>query len=107
MVCFDSFFNNPGVYEIEMGTPMKKVLYEIGGGFKEDVKALQIGGPLGGVVPIQEVEKLNLDFQEFTAAGFMLGHASIVSIPKDFPMVEYIHHLFEFTAEESLSLIHI
>ena len=101
LVCFDSFFNNPGVYEIEMGTPMKKVLYEIGGGFKEDVKALQIGGPLGGVVPIQEVEKLNLDFQEFTTAGFMLGHASIVSIPKDFPMVEYIHHLFEFTAEES------
>ena len=77
------------------------VLYEFGGGFKEDVKALQIGGPLGGVVPIQEVEKLNLDFQEFTTAGFMLGHASIVSIPKDFPMVEYIHHLFEFTAEES------
>ena len=101
LVCFDSFFKNPGVYEIEMGTPMKKVLYEIGGGFKEDVKALQIGGPLGGVVPIQEAEKLNLDFQEFTAAGFMLGHASIVSIPKDFPMVEYIHHLFEFTAEES------
>ena len=101
LVCFDSFFNNRGVYEIEMGTPMKKVLYDIGGGFKEEVKALQIGGPLGGVVPIKEVEKLNLDFQEFTSAGFMLGHASIVSIPKDFPMVEYIHHLFEFTAEES------
>ena len=31
----------------------------------------------------------------------MLGHASIVSIPKDFPMTEYIHHLFEFSAEES------
>ena len=101
LVCFDSFFNNPGVYEIEMGTPMKKVLYDIGGGFKEDIKALQIGGPLGGVIPITEAEKLNLDFQEFTTAGFMLGHASIVSIPKDFPMVEYIHHLFEFTAEES------
>ena len=101
LVCFDSFFNNPGVYEIEMGTPMKKVLYDIGGGFKEDIKALQIGGPLGGVIPIKEAEKLNLDFQEFTSAGFMLGHASIVSIPKDFPMVEYIHHLFEFTAEES------
>ena len=101
LVCFDSFFNNPGVYEIEMGTPMKKVLYDIGGGFKEPIKALQIGGPLGGVIPISEAEKLNLDFQEFTTAGFMLGHASIVSIPKDFPMVEYIHHLFEFTAEES------
>tara|TARA_B100000131_G_scaffold319072_1_gene364209 strand:+ start:890 stop:2548 length:1659 start_codon:yes stop_codon:yes gene_type:complete len=101
LVCFDSFFNNPGVYEIDMCTPMKKIINGIGGGFKEPVKALQIGGPLGGVIPINEVEKLNLDFQEFTSAGFMLGHASIVSIPKNFSMVEYIHHLFEFSAEES------
>jgi NADH-quinone oxidoreductase subunit F len=101
LVCFDSFFNNPGVYEVDMCTPMKKVINEIGGGFKEPIKALQIGGPLGGVVPIKEVEKLNLDFQEFAEAGFMLGHGSIVSIPKDFSMVKYIHHLFEFSAEES------
>ena len=101
LVCFDSFFNNPGVYEVDMCTPMKKIINDIGGGFKEPVKALQIGGPLGGVVPIEEVEKLNLDFQEFTNAGFMLGHGGIVSIPKDFSMVRYIHHLFEFSAEES------
>ena len=101
LVCLDSFFNNPGVYEIDMGTPIKNIFNDIGGGFQEAVKALQIGGPLGGVVPLTEAEKLNLDFQEFTEAGFMLGHGSIVSIPKDFPMVEYIHHLFEFSAEES------
>jgi NADH-quinone oxidoreductase subunit F len=101
LVCFDSFFNNPGIYEIDMCTPMKKVINEIGGGFKEPIKALQIGGPLGGVVPLEIAEKLNLDFQEFTNAGFMLGHGSIVSIPKNFKMIEYIHHLFEFTAEES------
>ena len=101
LVCLDSFFKNPGVYEIDMGTSMKKIFNEIGGGFKEPIKALQVGGPLGGVIPIAEAEKLNLDFQEFSAAGFMLGHASIVSIPKNFPMVEYIHHLFEFSAEES------
>ena len=101
LVCLDSFFNNPGVYEIDMGTPIKNIFNDIGGGFKEAVKALQIGGPLGGVVPLTEAEKLNLDFQEFTEAGFTLGHGSVVSIPKDFPMVEYIHHLFEFSAEES------
>ena len=101
LVCLDSFFNNPGVYEIDMGTPIKNIFNDIGGGFKEAVKALQIGGPLGGVVPLTEAEKLNLDFQEFREAGFMLGHGSIVSIPKDFPMVDYIHHLFEFSAEES------
>ena len=101
LVCLDSFFNKPGVYEIDMGTPMKKTFYEMGGGLKEPVKAFQIGGPLGGVVPLKEIENLNLDFQEFTTAGFMLGHASVVSIPKKFNMVDYIHHLFEFTAEES------
>jgi len=101
LVCLDSFFKNPGVYEIDMGTPMKKIFNEIGGGYKEPVKAFQIGGPLGGVVPLSEIDNLNLDFQEFSVKGFMLGHASVVSIPKDFPMVEYIHHLFEFSAEES------
>jgi NADH-quinone oxidoreductase subunit F len=101
LVCLDSFFNNPGIYEIEMGTPMKKIFEKIGGGYKKPVKAFQIGGPLGGVVPLSEIDNLNLDFQEFTAKGFMLGHASVVSIPKDFPMTKYIHHLFEFSAEES------
>ena len=101
LVCLDSFFNNPGVYEVDMGTPMKKIFNEIGGGYKEPVKAFQVGGPLGGVVPLSEIDNLNLDFQEFTAKGFMLGHASVVSIPKDFSMSEYIHHLFEFSAEES------
>ena len=101
LVCLDSLFKNPGVYEMDMGTPMKKIIYDIGGGFIEPVKALQVGGPLGGVIPIEEVEKLNLDFQEFTKAGFMLGHGSIVSIPKSFNMIEYIHHLFKFSAEES------
>jgi len=101
LVCLDSFFNKPGVYEIDMGTPMSKIFNEIGGGYKEEIKAFQIGGPLGGVVPMEEINNLNLDFQEFTKKGFMLGHASVVSIPKDFPMIEYIHHLFEFSAEES------
>jgi NADH-quinone oxidoreductase subunit F len=101
LVCLDSFFKNPGVYEIDMGTSMKKIFNEIGGGFKEPVKALQVGGPLGGVIPLEIAESLNLDFQEFTKAGFMLGHASVVSIPSHFKMFDYIHHLFEFTAEES------
>ena len=101
LVCLDSLFKNPGVYEIDMGTPMKKIIYDIGGGFIKPIKALQVGGPLGGVIPIKEVEKLNLDFQEFTKAGCMLGHGSIVSIPEDFNMIKYIHHLFKFSAEES------
>jgi len=101
LVCLDSLFKKPGVYEIDMGTPMKKIIHEIGEGFVQPVKALQVGGPLGGVIPIKEVEKLNLDFQEFTKAGFMLGHGSVVSIPETFSMVRYIHHLFQFSSDES------
>ena len=101
LVCLDSLFKKPGVYEIDMGTSMKKIINEVGGGFIQPVKALQVGGPLGGVIPIKEVEKLNLDFEQFTKAGFMLGHGSIVSIPENFSMVKYIHHLFQFTSDES------
>jgi len=101
LVCLDSLFKKPGVYEIDMGTPMKKIVHEIGEGFVQPVKALQVGGPLGGVIPVKEMEKLNLDFQEFTKAGFMLGHGSIVSIPETFSMVKYIHHLFKFSSNES------
>ena len=101
LVCLDGLFKKPGVYEIEMGTPIKKIIYDVGGGFITKVKALQVGGPLGGVIPIKEIEKLSLDFQEFMQAGFMLGHGSIVSIPETFSMVKYIHHLFKFSSDES------
>jgi len=101
LVCLDSFFNKPGMYEIEMGTPLKTILEDFGGGFKSPVKALHIGGPLGGIVPIHKIDDLELDFESFQKEGFLLGHASVVSIPQDFPMLEYIEHLFDFTAVES------
>lgn len=101
LICLDSFFKNPGVYEIDMGVRLKDVIYNIGGGFKTDVKALQIGGPLGGIVPITKINDLNLDFESFSENGFMLGHASFVSIPENFKIIEYMKHLFDFTEKES------
>ncbi|RPD93036.1 formate dehydrogenase [Aureibaculum marinum] len=101
MVSLDSYFNRPGMYEIEMGTPLKSVIEEYGKGFKSEIKALQIGGPLGGIVPIHKVKDLTLDFESFTNHGFLLGHASIVSIPNHFPIIKFIEHLLEFTADES------
>jgi NADH-quinone oxidoreductase subunit F len=101
LVCLDSFFKNPGIYEVEMGTPLKKIIHELGGGFKEPVKAMQIGGPLGGIVPISKIEALSIDFESFAQQGFLLGHASIVCIPEKFPMMNYLEHLFEFASYES------
>jgi len=101
LICLDSFFNAPGIYEVEMGTPLAFIVNELGGGFKEPVKAMQIGGPLGGVIPVSRIKDLTVDFESFAQNGFMLGHASIVCIPEKFPMIKYIEHLFEFAAYES------
>jgi len=101
LVCLDSFFNSPGIYEVEMGTPLTTVINELGGGFKEPIKAMQIGGPLGGIVPIEKIDKLSIDFESFAKEGFLLGHASIVCIPESFPMMDYLEHLMDFAQAES------
>ena len=101
LVCLDHLFNNPGVYEIEMGTPLATVVHELGGGFKKPVKAMQIGGPLGGLVPVHKIDDLSLDFESFANNGFLLGHASIVCIPESFPIIKFIEHLFDFASYES------
>ncbi|OFZ60558.1 MAG: formate dehydrogenase [Bacteroidetes bacterium RIFCSPHIGHO2_02_FULL_44_7] len=101
LVCLDSFFNNPGVYEVEMGTPLSIIFENLGGGFKRPVKAMQIGGPLGGLVPVSKIGALTLDFESFAQNGFLLGHASVVCIPEEFPMMQFLEHLFDFASYES------
>lgn len=101
LLSLDSHFRKPGIFEVAMGTPLSKVIYDLAGGFKNPVKAVQIGGPLGGLVPLDKIESLTVDFESFKSAGFLLGHAGIVSIPTAMPMIEYIEHLFQFTADES------
>ncbi|MDQ3141512.1 MAG: NAD(P)H-dependent oxidoreductase subunit E [Bacteroidota bacterium] len=101
LVSLDGAFNTPGVYEVDMGTSLNIVIYELGGGFKRKVKAIHIGGPLGGLVPIFKIDELSIDFESFAGKGFMLGHASMVSVPEEFPMIKYLEHLFAFTAHES------
>ena len=101
LVSLDGFFNRPGIYEVEMGTPLSVVVNELGKGFKSDVKAMHIGGPLGGLVPVTKLNDLTMDFESFAANKFLLGHASIVCLPHDYPIIDYIEHLFQFTAHES------
>ncbi len=101
LISLDGYFNNPGLYEVDLGTPISFIIDKIGGGFNDDIKALQIGGPLGGIVPVDILKTLTLDFEAFSEGGFLLGHASFVCIPKSFSAVEYAKHLFAFTAHES------
>ena len=101
LISLDGHFNNPGLYEVDLGTSLEFIIDNIGGGFNEDIKAIQIGGPLGGIVPVDILKTLTLDFEVFAEAGFLLGHASFVCIPRSFSAVEYAKHLFAFTAHES------
>jgi NADH:ubiquinone oxidoreductase subunit F (NADH-binding)/NADH:ubiquinone oxidoreductase subunit E len=101
LVSLDGNFNNPGIYEVDMGTPLSVVINQLGGGFNKPIKAMHIGGPLGGLVPVSKIENLSVDFDSFAKEGFLLGHASVVCIPQDFPLIKYIEHLFKFTAHES------
>ena len=101
LISLDGHFNNPGLYEVDLGTSLEFIIDNIGGGFNEDIKAIQIGGPLGGIVPVDILRTLTLDFEVFAEAGFLLGHASFVCIPRSFSAVEYAKHLFAFTAHES------
>ena len=101
LISLDGHFNNPGLYEVDLGTSLGTIIDDIGGGFNEDIKAIQIGGPLGGIVPVDILRSLTLDFEVFAEAGFLLGHASFVCIPRSFSAVEYAKHLFAFTAHES------
>ena len=101
LVSLDGFFNRPGIYEVDMGTPLSTVVNELGQGFKSTIKAMHIGGPLGGLVPVEKINSLTVDFESFSQNGFLLGHASVVCLPDSYPVISYINHLFKFTAHES------
>lgn len=100
LLSLDSIFNRPGIYEVAMGEKLQDVI-ESAGGFAQPVKALHIGGPLGGLVPAEKFADLTIDFESFNEQGFLLGHASVIGIPEKQNIAEYIHHLFDFTAAES------
>ncbi|MGI9455356.1 MAG: NADH-ubiquinone oxidoreductase-F iron-sulfur binding region domain-containing protein [Aeoliella sp.] len=101
LASLDSAFNRPGIYEVPMGTPLQVLVEELGQGFSRPTKAIQVGGPLGGIVPCTKIGELTFDFESFQNAGFLLGHAGIIGIPEEMPMIEYMKHLLHFCAVES------
>lgn len=101
LISLDGYFNRPGIYEVDMGTPLSYVVETLGQGFRTKIKAMHIGGPLGGLVPVHKIGDLSIDFETFAQQGFLLGHASVVCIPEAYPIRQYMEHLFQFTAHES------
>jgi formate dehydrogenase iron-sulfur subunit len=92
----------PGVYEVELGMTLREVIFDLAGGMEDGqvLKAVQVGGPLGGLLP-ESLLDTPLEFEAMTAAGALLGHGGIVVYSEDDDLVKIGRGLFHFCAVES------
>lgn len=93
---------NTGLIEVPMGTTLREIVYEIGGGVKGDVpfKAVQIGGPSGGCLVTSNLN-VNLDFDSLKKLGAMIGSGGLVVMDENTCMVEVARFFMNFTQNES------
>lgn len=91
-----------GLAEVPMGLPLRKLVYEVGGGIRGDkaLKAVQTGGPSGGCVPEHKMD-LPLDYESLTQVGSMLGSGGLIVMDEDTCMVDVARYFLTFTQEES------
>jgi len=93
---------NTGLIEVPMGTPLREVIFDIGGGMRDGkgFKAVQIGGPSGGCLTAKDLD-LPLDFDSLKKAGAMIGSGGLVVMDEDTCMVEVARFFMNFTQNES------
>lgn len=100
-VSINERFVRPGLYEVPLGTSLRRILLEIGGGLKSGpIKAVQVGGPLGGILPGSMLD-VPLGFEELDAASALLGHGGIVAWDGTVDARDIAIHLFDFCDAES------
>jgi len=94
--------NNTGLVEVPMGTPLKGIIYDIGGGILEgkNFKAVQTGGPSGGCIP-EELLDLPVDFERLTETGSMMGSGGMIVMDEDTCMVDVARYFLDFLQHES------
>lgn len=94
--------NNVGLIEVPMGTTLREVIYEIGGGIKDGkkFKAVQTGGPSGGCLTEKHLD-LPIDYDSLIAAGSMMGSGGMIVMDEDDCMVSIAKFYLDFTVEES------
>jgi NADH-quinone oxidoreductase subunit F len=93
---------NTGLVEVPMGTTLRQVIFDVGGGIPKGkkFKAVQIGGPSGGCLPESALD-LPIDFDSLQDAGAMMGSGGMVVLDEDDCMVEIARYFLEFTQRES------
>ncbi|WP_028309735.1 NADH-quinone oxidoreductase subunit NuoF [Desulfitibacter alkalitolerans] len=94
--------NNTGLVEVPMGISIRKIIFDIGGGIKDNgqFKAVQIGGPSGGCIP-SELLDLPVDYDSLTQAGAMMGSGGLVIMDEKTCMVDLSRFFLNFTQKES------
>ena len=94
--------NNTGLVEVPMGITLREIIYDIGGGIPggKKFKAVQIGGPSGGVVPNALLD-LPIDYERLTEVGAMMGSGGMVVMDEDTCMVDIAKYFLTFTNDES------
>jgi len=94
--------NNTGLIEVPMGTTLREIIFDIGGGIKggKKFKAVQIGGPSGGCLTEEHLD-MPLDFDSLSKAGAMIGSGGLVVMDEDTCMVEVARFFMNFTQNES------
>lgn len=94
--------NNVGLIEVPMGTTLREVIYEIGGGIKngKQFKAVQTGGPSGGCLTEKHLD-IPIDFDNLLAVGSMMGSGGMIVMDEDDCMVSVARFYLDFTVEES------
>jgi NADH:ubiquinone oxidoreductase subunit F (NADH-binding)/(2Fe-2S) ferredoxin len=96
--CLTGDIPNTGFIEVPLGIGARTVVEKIGGAARRDVKALQIGGPSGGIVPYADFA---MDFTALSTAGAMIGSGGLVVLDKSRCLVDLARHLTGFMADES------
>jgi len=93
---------NTGLVEVPMGTTLRSIIYDIGGGILDDkpFKAVQTGGPSGGCLPADKLD-LPVDFDSLTAEGSMMGSGGMIVMDEGTCMVDVARYFTGFLAEES------
>lgn len=94
--------NNTGLVEVPMGTPLRRIVFDIGGGVPDGkrFKAVQSGGPSGGCIP-EELIDLPVDYEELTKAGSIMGSGGLIVMDETSCMVDVAHYFLGFLLEES------
>jgi len=94
--------NNVGLIEVPMGTTLREVIYDIGGGIKggKKFKAVQTGGPSGGCLTEKHLD-IPIDYDNLIAAGSMMGSGGMIVMDEDDCMVSIAKFYLDFTLEES------